>query len=119
MDGTCDLMGETLYFRVSNFSLYTGTAPDNMTITHKISVLDKKGMSLRDQRDGQDVLYKLSRTDDFALPQMELPQMEQPEDVQSEPAAEPTAEPTVQPAAEATAAPELEELLVTEEEDAE
>ena len=102
-DGTCNLMGEELYFRVSNFSLYTGASPESMTITHKISVLDEKGMSLRDQRDGQDVLYKLSRTGAFELPQMELPKAEEPE-----PAASPEPEPTPEP---------TEEMLVTEGDD--
>ena len=78
-DGTCDLMGEKLYFRVSNFSLYTGSSPESMTITHKISVLDEKGMSLRDQRSGQDTLYKMSRVGDFALPEMALPVQAPPE----------------------------------------
>ena len=108
-DGTCDLMGESLYFRVSNFSLYTGSTSDSMTITHKISVLDEKGMSLRDQRDGQDVLYKLSRKGDFTLPMMELPeiQVEEPAEETEEPAFEPVVTPAVQ-----------NEMLVTEESDA-
>jgi hypothetical protein len=95
VDGTCDLMGEELYFRVSNFSLYTGASPESMTITHKISVLDEQGMSLRDQRDGQDVLYKLTRTGAFELPQMELPKEEETESTavtESEPTPEPTEE---------------------------
>lgn len=112
-DGTCDLMGEALYFRVSNFSLYTGTDPDSLTITHKISVLDQTGMSLRDQRDGQDVLYKLSRPNGFEMPEMELP-----ETVAEE---EPAPEPAVQPSQEPVATPDPEtadEMLVTEEDDA-
>ena len=73
MDGTCDLMGETLYFRVSNFSLYTGADQETMTITHKLSTIDGKGMSLRDIRSGQDVVYKFTRKGAFELPQMDLP----------------------------------------------
>lgn len=80
-DGTCDLLGETLYFRVSNFSLYTGTDPESMAVTHKISVLDKNGMSLRDLRNGGDVLYKFSREGDGALPPMTVPEPEAEEDV--------------------------------------
>lgn len=72
-DGTCDLMGETLYFRVSGFSLCTGTSPEEMTVTHKVSAISRTGMSLRDIRDGQDVVYKFSRAGDFALPDMEIP----------------------------------------------
>jgi len=115
-DGTCSLMGEELYFRVSNFSLYTGETPETMTITHKISVLDKAGMSLRDQRSGEDVLYKLSRVGDFELPQMELPKqiVPQPEET-PEPTPEPIAEPTATPEPETD---EADELLVTEETDA-
>ena len=60
-DGTCDLMGEELYFRVSNFSVYTGAAPDTMTITHKLSSIDDNGMSLRDIRNGGDTVYKFTR----------------------------------------------------------
>lgn len=78
-DGTCDLMGEALYFRVNNFSLYTGETPETMTVTHKISVLDKIGMSLRDLRDGQDILFKFTRANDFQLPKMSIPQPAQEE----------------------------------------
>ena len=67
-DGTCDLMGETLHFYVSNFSLYTGETEDDMTITHKLSSIDKTSMSLRDIRDGQDVVYKFSRVGEWTLP---------------------------------------------------
>lgn len=101
MDGTCDLMGETLCYRVSNFSVYTGTDPESMTITHKLSAITKNGMSLRDVRDGQDVVYKFSRVGEFALPEMAIPAAE---DVQPEP--------EEQPAPEAS-----EDLLVTEETD--
>ena len=119
-DGTCTLMDEELYFRVSNFSLYTGKSPEEMTITHKISVLDQKGMSLRDQRDGQDVLYKLSRVGDFVLPEMRLPehfpvQEESVPETTPEPTqqpVEPTFEPIITPAPEQQA---VDELLVTEE----
>lgn len=68
-DGTCDLMGETLHFYVSNFSLYTGETEDDMTITHKLSSIDKTSMSLRDIRDGQDVVYKFSRVGEWTLPE--------------------------------------------------
>ena len=72
-DGTCDLMGEALHFRVSNFSLYTGPDAENMSLTHKLSSIDEKGMSLRDIRNGQDVVYKFTRAGDFILPQLALP----------------------------------------------
>ena len=96
-DGTCDLMGEKLFFRVSNFSLYTGVSADEMTITHKLSNIDKKSMSLRDIRDGQDVVYKFERVGEWTLPQAD-------------------AAPEASPAA--TAAPVQDELLVAEDADA-
>ena len=68
-DGTCDLMGEKLYFRVSSFSLYTGETADTMTITHKLSSIDENGMSLRDIRNGGDRVYKFTRsTEETAAP---------------------------------------------------
>ena len=70
-DGTCDLLGEKLYYRVSNFSLYTGLSETEMTITHKLSAIDKTYMSLRDIRDGQDVVYKFDRVGEWKLPQAE------------------------------------------------
>ena len=90
--------------------------------------LDKTGMSLRDQRDGQDVLYKLSRVGKFEMPAMELPEQtveeapaETPEPT-AEPAPEPTAEPTAENVFEPITTPEPEtdevaELLVTEDAD--
>jgi len=84
-DGTCSLMGEELYFRVSNLVLYTGVSPDDLSATHKMSVLTKTGMSLYDQRGSKDVLYKMSRVGDYAPPQPE----EAPAD---ETAAEPVTE---------------------------
>ena len=72
-DGTCDLMDETLFFRVSNFSLYTGKTADSMTVTHKLSTIDKRSMSLRDVRDGNDIVYKLDRVEDATGEQTLLP----------------------------------------------
>ena len=51
-DGTCTLLGEELYFRVSNFSLLVGNSPDDLKSSFQISQLTAKGMSLRDLRDG-------------------------------------------------------------------
>ena len=105
-DGTCEILGEKLVFRVSNFSLYTGEKPEEMTLTHKLSTIDQKGMSLRDIRDGQDKVYKFSRVGEFDLDQTVLPLP------QEKPAAEPEPEPTPAPTAEP-----VEEMLVTEETD--
>ncbi len=98
-DGTCDILDETFYFRVQNFSLLTGPNPEEMTITHKLSAIDENGMSLRDIRDGQDTVYKFSRVGKFDLPETKLP------------LPQPQAEP--QP----TPAPQDDEMLVTEETD--
>ncbi|MEG0639193.1 MAG: hypothetical protein RR824_04075, partial [Clostridia bacterium] len=97
-DGTCDLMGDKLFFRVSNFSLYTGAEQSGMTITHKLSNIQKTYMSLRDIRNGQDVVYKFDRVGTAELP-------------------------TFTPAPMVTQAPPvkdnpLEDMLVTEDEDA-
>lgn len=78
MDGTCELMGETLHYRISNFSLYTGPDEQNLSITHKVSAIDEKGMSLRDVQDGHDVVYKFSRNGEFRLPEMPMTLAEEP-----------------------------------------
>ena len=106
-DGTCEIMGEKLFFRVSNFSLYTGAKPEEMSITHKLSSIDRKGMSLRDIRDGQDTVYKFSRVGEFDLPNAVLPLPEKVEPAEPEPTPEPTSEP----------AQEETDMLVTEETD--
>lgn len=104
-DGTCDLMGETLHFYVSNFSLYTGVTEDDMTITHKLSSIDKTSMSLRDIRDGQDVVYKFSRVGEWTLPEVTVETTSAPEE---ESVVETTPAPETETAAEATPAPEEE-----------
>lgn len=96
-DGTCNLMGETLFFRVSNFSLYTGTSANEMTITHKLSSIDKTSLSLRDVRDGRDVVYKFERVGDAKLPELTVA-----------PAATPAPSPTAE-------TDDLSDMLVTEE----
>ena len=95
-------MGETLHFYVSNFSLYTGATEEDMTITHKLSSIDKTSMSLRDIRDGQDVVYKFSRVGEWTLPEVtETTSAE-------ETAAEATPEPEAETAPEATPVPQEE-----------
>ncbi len=100
-DGTCDLMGEALMFRVSNFSVYTGQNEEDMTITHKLSAITQNGMTLRDIRDGQNVVYKFERVGEWDLEAF----------VEANPA--PTPAPQAQP--ETTPAPDSgEDMLVTE-----
>ena len=71
-DGTCTLLGEELYFRVSNFSLMVGTSPDSLESAFQISQLTAKGMSLRDLRDGRNRDYKFTKTAEAEMPAMEL-----------------------------------------------
>ena len=71
-DGTCTLLGEELYFRVSNFSLMVGNSPDSLESAFQISQLTAKGMSLRDLRDGQKRDYKFTKTAEAEMPAMEL-----------------------------------------------
>lgn len=59
-DGTCDLMGEKLCFRLSNFSLYTGKTREDMTVTHRLNKLDAETMGIRDEREGG-TSYKLTK----------------------------------------------------------
>lgn len=105
-DGTCDLMGEALHFRVSNFSLYTGADENSMTITHKLSAIDKTSMSLRDIRDGQDVVYKFERVGEWALPEPA-----------PAPATTALTEPVSTPAPQPTPADDFSDMLVTEDGD--
>lgn len=102
-DGTCDLLGETLHFRVSGFSLYTGASAAEMTVTHKLSAIDKESMSLRDIRNGQDVVYKFERVGEWTLPDIEPEPLPVPESALAPAATEPPSE--------------SDELLITEETD--
>jgi len=108
MDGTCDLMGETLYYQVSNVRLLTGPDPQHLTLTHKLSRIDENSMSLRDIRDGADDVYKFTRVGEYTLPDMDIPFPEA-----EAPAAEPTQGPAETPAPESP----LDEMLVTGDED--
>lgn len=62
-DGTCNLMGQELTFQVDSYSLLTGTDPQALTLTHKLTVLTREGMTLREvAQDG--VVYKFTRVSD-------------------------------------------------------
>ena len=104
-DGTCTLLGEELYFRVSNFSLLVGNSPDDLKSSFQISQLTAKGMSLRDLRDGSKRDYKFTKTAEEEMPAMELDAPAATETPAETPAATETSQPeeTVQP--EATDAP--------------
>lgn len=75
-DGTCSLNGEKLYYAVSTYAMQTGTAPDALSLTHKVSSIDAKRLSLRDIRDGQNTVIHLTRDDSYALtiPAPDLPE---------------------------------------------
>lgn len=63
-DGTCTLNGESMAFSVRNYSISTGVALDALSQTHHISRLTSTDLTLRDQRDKTDVVYKLQRQED-------------------------------------------------------
>ena len=81
-----------------------------MTITHKLSSIDQKGMSLRDIRNGQDTVYKFSRVGEYDLARTRLPLPQAPVEASPPPTAEPVPEPTQAPDSE-------DEMLVTEDAD--
>ena len=99
-DGTCSLNGEKLLFTVSTYAMQTGTAADALTLTHKVSSIDKKELNLRDIRDGQNVIIRLTRDESYVLPQItpdlpEAPVIEPepvalPEETEEIPAGDPT-----------------------------
>ncbi len=60
-DGTCTIDGEELFFNVNNYAMNTGVSATSLTLTHKVSAVTEKSLSLRDMRDGRNVVYKLTR----------------------------------------------------------
>ncbi|MBO5501109.1 MAG: hypothetical protein J6A48_03720, partial [Clostridia bacterium] len=80
-DGTCNLMGKELYFKVDNFSLLTGDSPENLTRTHRINSMTAKGMSIEELRGSGEVNYKLEKIGEPVIPPMNL---ENPEAVATE-----------------------------------
>ena len=73
-DGTCNLMGKELYFKVDNFSLLTGDSPENLTRTHRINSMTAKGMSIEEIRGKGEVNFKLEKIGEVAIPPMNLTQ---------------------------------------------
>ena len=94
-DGTCSLNGERLYYAVSAYAMQTGTAPDALALTHKVSSIAENTLTLRDIRDGQNIVINLTRDPDYVLPELTpaLPEVPQPD-------------PTLAPAATDTPVPE-------------
>lgn len=73
-DGTCNLMGKELYFKVDNFSLLTGDSPDNLTRSHRINSMTAKGMSIEEIRGNGEVNFKLEKIGEATIPPMNLTQ---------------------------------------------
>lgn len=98
-DGTCSLNGEKLYFAVNTYAMQTGTSPDALMLTHKVSSIDTKNLTLRDIRDGQNTVIHLTRDETYTLtiPAPTLPEAPvlQAEPVESLPTAEPDLQPEV------------------------
>ncbi|MCL1854866.1 MAG: hypothetical protein FWF86_03955, partial [Clostridia bacterium] len=47
-DGTCALDGQELAFSVDNYSVWTGSGREAMTLTHKLTNISKEAMTLRE-----------------------------------------------------------------------
>ena len=81
-DGTCNLMGKELYFKVDNFSLLTGDSPENLTRSHRINSMTAKGMSIEEIRGKGEINFKLEKIGEVAIPPMNLTQ--EPADTSNE-----------------------------------
>ena len=73
-DGTCNLMGKELYFKVDNFSLLTGDSPENLTRSHRINSMTTKGMSIEEIRGKGEINFKLEKVGEVTIPPMNLTQ---------------------------------------------
>ncbi|MEA4999878.1 MAG: hypothetical protein VB087_10870 [Candidatus Limiplasma sp.] len=65
-DGLCTLFGETLYFRVDGYGLWTGAQADALTLTHKLTTLSETALSIRVLSQGAGAVYPLQRKGDAA-----------------------------------------------------
>jgi len=95
-------MGEELYFQVDNFSLLTGTAPDDLSVTHRINSMTAKGMSIEELRGKSEVNFKLEKIAEVTVPPMDL-------SVLAPEAAEEAAAPEAEGVTETDETPETEE----------
>ncbi len=97
-DGTCNLMGKELYFKVDNFSLLTGESPDALTRTHRINSMTAKGMSIEDLTGRSEVNFKLEKIGEATIPPMDLTKPEATEAPEASPEPEaPVVEETDEP----------------------
>jgi len=62
-DGTCVIDGEELFYNVNNYSMLTGVTKDRLTLTHKVTAVREKSMTLRDISDGKNVIIRLTRVE--------------------------------------------------------
>ena len=62
-EGICNLNGETAYFNVVDTKVYTGSAADALTLTHRINGVNRTTAWLIDQRGGREITIKLTRVD--------------------------------------------------------
>lgn len=62
-DGTCNLMGQELAFHVDSYSLLTGQDPQALVLTHKLTVLTREAMTLREVAQGGSI-YKFTHISD-------------------------------------------------------
>ncbi len=63
-DGTCVIDGEELFFNVMGaYSMSTGVTRDRLTLTHKVTAVSAKGLTLRDIRDGKNIIIKLTKVE--------------------------------------------------------
>ncbi len=62
-DGTCTMDGEELFFNVNNYSMLTGVTKERLTLTHKVTAVYERDLTLRDIRDGKNVIIKMTRVE--------------------------------------------------------
>ncbi len=62
-DGTCSIDGEELFFNVNNYSMLTGVTRERLTLTHKVTAVYEKDLTLRDLRNGKNIIIKMTRTE--------------------------------------------------------
>ena len=73
-DGTCSIFGQTLYFAVDGYALKTGAAADALTLTHKLTVLNKDSLTLRVLTDGKNTVYQLRHLSDETMVCIQRPE---------------------------------------------
>ena len=63
-DGTCVIDGEELFFNVvGSYTMNTGVTRDRLTLTHKVTNVSEDGLTLRDLRNGRNVIIKMTKAE--------------------------------------------------------